>query len=177
MQHHHAQQGYSQPAMLILASLSQGPKHAVALCEAIEQTEGLFFEPGTLYRVLAHLEQRGLIEALATEHPLRLYSITVLGMLAFERADASRQGEKLREGGRPLLLGGKEIIMRLVLWMLRLYPPSWRERYETEMAALLEQHGRSKRFNRPTSKTEREQNVLIPSFSPLGQKGGKLSSV
>jgi DNA-binding PadR family transcriptional regulator len=56
MQHHHAQQGYSQPAMLILASLSQGPKHAVALCEAIEQTEGLFFEPGTLYRVLAHLE-------------------------------------------------------------------------------------------------------------------------
>jgi hypothetical protein len=30
--------------------------------------------------------------------------------------------------------------MRLVLWILRLYPPIWRERYETEMAALLEQH-------------------------------------
>lgn len=30
--------------------------------------------------------------------------------------------------------------MCLVIWMLRLYPPAWRERYETEMVALLEQH-------------------------------------
>ena len=30
--------------------------------------------------------------------------------------------------------------MRLVLWMLHLYPPAWRERYEKEMVALLEQH-------------------------------------
>jgi hypothetical protein len=30
--------------------------------------------------------------------------------------------------------------MRLVIWMLRLYPPSWRERYEAEVVALLEQH-------------------------------------
>lgn len=30
--------------------------------------------------------------------------------------------------------------MRLVMWMLRLYPPAWRERYEAEMIALLEQH-------------------------------------
>lgn len=141
MQHQqHAQRGLSHPAMLILGSLVQGPKDAVMLCEAIQQTEGLFFEPGTLYRVLAPLEQRGWIEALTTEHPLRLYSITALGLLAFERAEASRQGEKLREGGRPLLLRGKEIIMRLVLWMLRLYPPAWRERYETEMGALLGQH-------------------------------------
>ncbi len=29
--------------------------------------------------------------------------------------------------------------MRLVLWMLCLYPHAWRERYETEMIALLEQ--------------------------------------
>jgi hypothetical protein len=34
----------------------------------------------------------------------------------------------------------KEIIMRLVLWILCLYPPAWRERYEAEMVALLEQH-------------------------------------
>jgi len=30
--------------------------------------------------------------------------------------------------------------MRLVLWILRLYPPAWRERYAAEMVALLEQH-------------------------------------
>jgi hypothetical protein len=62
-------------------------------------------------------------------------------MLALQRAEASYQGEKLRERRRhPLLLRGKEIIMRLALWILRLYPQAWRERYETEMVALLEQH-------------------------------------
>ncbi len=30
--------------------------------------------------------------------------------------------------------------MQLVLWMLRLYPQGWRERYQEEMVALLEQH-------------------------------------
>ena len=30
--------------------------------------------------------------------------------------------------------------MRLLLWILRLYPLAWRERYEIEMVALLEQH-------------------------------------
>jgi hypothetical protein len=30
--------------------------------------------------------------------------------------------------------------MRLVLWILRLYPHAWRERYAAEMVALLEQH-------------------------------------
>jgi DNA-binding PadR family transcriptional regulator len=141
MQHQqHAQRDLSHPAMLILASLVQGPKHAVALCEAIGQMEDLFFEPGTLYRVLARLEQRGWIEGLHAGGPLRWYHITALGLLAFESAAAGRQREQSQEGGRPALLHGKEIIMRLVIWMLRLYPPAWRERYEAEMVALLEQH-------------------------------------
>lgn len=43
MQHQqHVQQSLSHPALLILASLVQEPKHAVALREAIEQTKGLF---------------------------------------------------------------------------------------------------------------------------------------
>jgi DNA-binding MarR family transcriptional regulator len=141
MQHQqHVQRSHSQLALLILASLLQAPKHAAGLCEAIEQTQGVFFEPATLYRVLAQLEQRGWIEALTTEHPLRLYSITALGIRAMQRAEAGSQGEIPQEGGYPLLLGGKEIIMPLVIWILRLYPLMWRERYETEMAALLEQH-------------------------------------
>jgi DNA-binding PadR family transcriptional regulator len=97
MQHQrHAQKNLSQADYLILASLVQRPKHAIALQEAIEQTEGLVFEPGTLYHVLAQLEQRGWIEAHTTEHPLRLYQITARGLLAFQRAEVSRQGEQLR---------------------------------------------------------------------------------
>jgi hypothetical protein len=73
MQHQqYAQARLSQPALLILASLAQGPRHVIAVQEAIEQTEGLY--------------------------------------------------------------------IRLVMWMLRLYPSAWRERYEAEMVALLEQH-------------------------------------
>jgi DNA-binding PadR family transcriptional regulator len=130
----------SRPAYLILTSLRYGPKHVVALREAIEQSEGLFFEPGTLYRFVASLEQRGWIEALTTEEPLRTYCITALGLLALEHAEASSQKEQQWLGGRRGWLRVRESIVCLVIWMLRLYPPAWRERYEAEMAALLRQH-------------------------------------
>jgi len=118
MRHHqHAHRSFSQPALLILASLVQGPKDAVALCEAIQQTEGWYIEPGTLYRILASLEQRGWIEGLTTAEPLRLYSLTALGHLAFQNADMGSHREYQRDGGSPGWLRGKEIIMCLVLWI------------------------------------------------------------
>lgn len=135
-----SQESLSRPDSLMLVGLMNGPKHAVALWEAIEQAEGVFIEPGTLYRMLARLEQRGWIEGLDVEGSLRLYRITALGMLALESAEVGSQREKLREGRRPALRRGKEIIVLLVVWMLRLYPPAWRERYEAEIVALLEQH-------------------------------------
>jgi DNA-binding PadR family transcriptional regulator len=141
MQNQHIfQEPLSRPAYLILSRLRKRSDHAVGLCEAIEQIEDQIIEPGTLYRVLAHLEQRGWIEGLPAEGPLRRYRITALGMLALENAEAGRQREQSRARGRLAWLRGKEIIMRLVIWMLRLYPPGWRERYEAEIVALLEQH-------------------------------------
>lgn len=131
MQHQQRFRGnLSQPAYLILACLMHGPMNAVALRDAVEQTEDLFTEPGTLYRVLAKLEQRGWIEALDSEESLRSYRITEIGLLAVRQ----------REGAPSALCRGKEILMRLVIWILRLYPPGWRERYEAEMVALLEQY-------------------------------------
>ena len=144
MQHQqYAQARLSQLAYFILGCLSHGPRDAVALCEAIEQAESLYIEPGTLCRVLAQLEQRGRIAGDDGGERLRRYHITALGMLALQQAGAKyqRNQEQQEQNERsPGLLGGKEIIMRLVMWMLRLYPPAWRERYEGEMAALLEQH-------------------------------------
>ncbi len=130
----------SRPIYLILTSLRYGPKHVVALQDAIEQSEGLFFEPGTLYRFVASLEQRGWIEALTTEEPLRTYCITPLGLLALEQAEASSQREQQEVGGRRSWFRVGEGMLRLAIWMLCLYPPGWRERYQTEMAALLRQH-------------------------------------
>jgi Transcriptional regulator PadR-like family len=139
-QQHYAQAKLSRPDSLILASFAHGPRQVIALQEALEQAEGLPIEPGTLYRVLAHLEQRGWIEGLPAEGPLRRYRLTALGHLAFQHAGTGDHSEDQRDGGSPGLLPGKENIMRLVIWMLCLYPPTWRERYEAEMVALLEQH-------------------------------------
>ena len=141
MQHHqHVEMCLSQPASLILACLVEEPKTATAWHETVVQATGQVIEPSAFSRIVARLEQRGWIEAMRTELPLRLYQITALGLLAFERADAHRQGEKQKVGAHPDWRKGKEIIMGLVLWILRLYPPTWRERYETEKVALLEQH-------------------------------------
>jgi len=136
----HRQRNLSQPAFLILSRLKQRPSNGVGLCEATEQREGLVIEPGTLYRALAHLEQRGWIEGYDTEAPLRLYRITVPGIRALEQGEVGYQREHPRERYHPLLQRGKEIIVRFVIWMLCLYPLAWRERYEQEMIALLEQH-------------------------------------
>ncbi|MEO6892062.1 MAG: helix-turn-helix transcriptional regulator [Ktedonobacteraceae bacterium] len=131
---------FSDPSLLILASLASGPKHGYAMMEDIAEFCGTRLEPGTLYAALTRLERRGWIEALLSEQSLRLYRITPPGLLAIERAETHHQGEKLQEGGYLPWHKGGEIIMRLVLWMLRLYPPAWCERYEAEMVALLEQH-------------------------------------
>src|SRR5947209_13474492 len=96
MQQQTARGSLSQPAYLILTSLRYGPKHMVALREAIEQSEGLLFEPATLHRFMVSLERRGWIEALTTGELLRTYCITALGLLALEQVEASQKEQQWR---------------------------------------------------------------------------------
>jgi DNA-binding MarR family transcriptional regulator len=143
MHHQHAQESISYPAFLILASLLEEPKLVTALRQAIVQETGQVIEPAAFSRILARLERRGWIARLEGSEPVRLCHLTASGMLALQQAEEPyrrNQEEQEWNGWSPDLSGRKEIIMRLVLWILRLYPPAWRERYETEMAALLEQH-------------------------------------
>ena len=66
---------FTEPALLILVSLSGGDKHGYAMIEDIEQLVGVRLGPGTLYGALARLERRGWIEPLQSEdrrHPYRL---------------------------------------------------------------------------------------------------------
>jgi DNA-binding PadR family transcriptional regulator len=70
---------FSEPSLLILASLASGPKHGYAMEKDIEQFSGTRLEPGTLYGALARLERRGWIEPLATEERRRPYRLTALG--------------------------------------------------------------------------------------------------
>ena len=64
------------PTILVLTSLTGGPKHGYALIQDIETMSGTTFGPGTLYGVLARLEQEGLIEPLPEEDRRRPYRIT-----------------------------------------------------------------------------------------------------
>ncbi len=57
----------SDPSLLIMASLAEGPKHGYAMTRDIEAMAGVKLGPGTLYGAIARLEERGLIEPLETE--------------------------------------------------------------------------------------------------------------
>ena len=70
---------FAEPALLILVSLSDGPKHGYAIMTDVEAGTGRPMGPGTLYAALARLEERGLIEALAPIDRRRPYKLTGLG--------------------------------------------------------------------------------------------------
>jgi DNA-binding PadR family transcriptional regulator len=70
---------FAEPALLILVSLSDGPKHGYAIMTDVEAGTGRPLGPGTLYAALARLEERGLIEALAPVDRRRPYRLTGVG--------------------------------------------------------------------------------------------------
>jgi DNA-binding PadR family transcriptional regulator len=70
---------FAEPALLILVSLSDGPKHGYAIMTDVEAGTGRPMGPGTLYAALARLEERGLIEALPAEERRRPYRLSALG--------------------------------------------------------------------------------------------------
>jgi DNA-binding PadR family transcriptional regulator len=96
---------FSEPALLVLSSLADGPKHGYAIILDIEEMAGVRLGPGTLYGVLARLEERGLIEALPPEQRRRPYRLSgagarVLRQRLEELADVSRTGlRRLRAAG------------------------------------------------------------------------------
>jgi len=71
---------YSDPPLLVLASLANGPKHGHAMIDDIAQLCGNRLGPGTLYGAIARLEQQGLIEPMAAEERRQPYRITVQGL-------------------------------------------------------------------------------------------------
>ena len=70
---------FSEPALLIMISLADGPKHGYAMTMDIEQVSGQKLGPGTLYGAIARLEEREWIEALPAEDRRRPYKLTGAG--------------------------------------------------------------------------------------------------
>lgn len=80
---------FSDPSLLILASLAGGPKHGYAMMEDIEAMAGVRLGPGTLYGALARLERRGLIEPIEAEDRRRPYRLTGVGVTVLREQLAS----------------------------------------------------------------------------------------
>lgn len=71
---------YSDPPLLVLASLASGPKHGHAMIEDIASMSGSRLGPGTLYGAIARLEQQGWIEPLPAEERRQPYRLTAEGL-------------------------------------------------------------------------------------------------
>ena len=73
---------FPEPALLILVSLAEGPKHGYAMTEDIAEVAGERLGPGTLYGALARLETRGFIESVGSQDRRNPYRLTALGARA-----------------------------------------------------------------------------------------------
>ena len=80
---------FSEPALLVLISLADGPKHGYAMTEDIVEMAGVRMGPGTLYGAITRLESRALIERLEAEDRRNPYRLTALGERALRARVAS----------------------------------------------------------------------------------------
>jgi len=92
---------FSEPALLILISLAEEPRHGYSMTEDIETIAGVRLGPGTLYGALARLEARGMIEPLKSEDRRNPYRLTALGERAL-RARLDSMMAVARTGQRRL---------------------------------------------------------------------------
>jgi DNA-binding PadR family transcriptional regulator len=88
---------YSDPPLLVLASLASGPKHGHAMIEDIERLCGTRLGPGALYGAIARLEQQGWIKPLPAEERRHPYRITPDGLRVL-RAKLTKLNEFSKAG-------------------------------------------------------------------------------
>jgi len=70
----------SDPEMLILTSLADGPKHGYAMMQDIERFSSIKLGPGTLYTAITRLVEKGKIKPDRIEDRQRPYRITEAGL-------------------------------------------------------------------------------------------------
>ena len=88
---------WSDPPLLVLASLAGGPRHGYAIIQDVADQTGVRLGPGTLYGAIGRLEERGLIEALPPVRRRRPYQLTAAGRQVL--ADTARQLRQVADLG------------------------------------------------------------------------------
>ena len=92
---------FSEPALLVLTSLAESPRHGYAMQEDIAVLAGVRPGPGTLYGAIRRLEERGYIEALPEQDRRKPYQITPAGREAL-RAELTQMRTVATTGLRRL---------------------------------------------------------------------------
>lgn len=93
---------WTDPGLLVMASLAEGARHGYAIIQDVEATTGVRLGPGTLYGALSRLEQRGLIEQLDSDDQRRRpYRLTTRGSAVLS--------ERLEHMRRFAALGAKRL--------------------------------------------------------------------
>ena len=135
MQQIQRSQARSSLELCILSCLEGDCKSITMIQKELEQEYGLLTEPGMLIKMLARMERCDWTYASQDDR----YRLTDTGNdVLYRQRDALHQSsERIKTASH---LQHKEKYMRPINWLLRLYPQSWRKRYEGEMLALLEQH-------------------------------------
>jgi DNA-binding PadR family transcriptional regulator len=82
---------FSDPALLILSSLADGPNHGYGMMNDIEAMTGIRLGPGTLYGALARLERSALIKAMPVKDRRHPYQLTAKGIAALREQLAALQ--------------------------------------------------------------------------------------
>jgi DNA-binding PadR family transcriptional regulator len=94
---------FSEPGLLVLVSLADGPKHGYAIQDDIAGIIGDRPGPGTLYGAIRRLETRGLIEAMGPQDRRKPYRLTQAGRRALQ-AELDRARSITRVGLRRLAI-------------------------------------------------------------------------
>jgi DNA-binding PadR family transcriptional regulator len=76
---------FEEPALLVLTSLLEGPRHGYAIVKDVQALSGVRLGPGTLYATLARLEARNLVEGLPAEGRRRPYRLTGAGVALVQK--------------------------------------------------------------------------------------------
>ena len=135
---------FADPSLLILTSLSDGPKHGYAIMTDVTAFSGVSMEPGTLYGALSRLERRGLGPAAGHRgtppslrdhrggagNPGRAGEVHAADRADRPAARRHRMGCVMRPG----------LADRLSRFLVGRHPRRWRDRYSEEMLDVLDQH-------------------------------------